>query len=323
MKIAIIELKASMKGLFDGLGNRIYDDREVAAITDLILDEEFQISRSFRVLHPDHQLSDKQHQRVSEIAGQLALGIPVQQALGYEYFHGFRFQVSPDVLIPRPETAELVDWITEDVHADASTAHTPSTRIIDLGTGSGCIAIVLNKVINNSHVLALDLSTSAIGIAKNNAIALSAPDFTLLQGDILQLCNPDYFNKVINTYQQVINNQQTSLSETKTCNVNNRFDVIVSNPPYICDKERSDMSPVVLEHEPHTALFVPDADPLLFYRAIGEFALLHLTSKGALYFEINAAYGPETVELLRSQGFKTVILRQDFTGRDRMIKAML
>lgn len=301
MKIAIIELKASLRALTDVSGNRIYDDREVAAITDLVLDQEFRISRTFRIMNPDFQFSCQQRQRVSEIAHQLSLGVPVQQALGYEEFHGFRFQVSPDVLIPRPETAELVDWIAADAQSGA--------HILDLGTGSGCIAIVLNKLINNSHVWALDLSTAALAVAKNNATALSAPDLTLLQGDILQLCNTDYFNQVFNSYQQVFTSYQQS------------FDVIVSNPPYICDKEKSDMSPIVLDHEPHTALFVPDADPLLFYRAIGEFALRHLSPDGALYFEINAAYGPETVELLRSLGFKTVMLRQDFTGRDRMIKA--
>lgn len=313
MKIAIIELKGSLKTLLDACGNRIYDDREVAAITDLILDQEFQISRSFRIMNPDFQFSDQQRRRVSEIANQLTLGIPVQQALGYEEFHGFRFQVSADVLIPRPETAELVDWIIDDVQS-LTQDHTESTtgtpvNILDLGTGSGCIAIVLNKLINNSHVLALDLSTAALGIAKRNANSLSSPDLAFIQGDILQLSNPEYFNTILKSYQQVSNCYQPL------------FDVIVSNPPYICDKEKTDMSPIVLNYEPHTALFVPDSDPLLFYRAIGEFALQHLSPNGALYFEINAAYGPETVELLRSQGFKTVILRQDFTGRDRMIKA--
>lgn len=309
MKIAIIELKASLRSLVDACGNRIYDDREVAAITDLVLDQEFRISRTFRVMNPDFRLSDQQRSRVTEIARQLSFGIPVQQALGYEEFHGFRFQVSPDVLIPRPETAELVDWIVDDVQSYAVTDTKSAVNILDLGTGSGCIAIVLNRLINNSHVLAIDLSTSALAVAQNNATELSAPDLTLLQGDILQLSNHEYFNRVFKSYQQGNSTYQQS------------FDVIVSNPPYICDKEKSDMSPIVLDHEPHTALFVPDADPLLFYRAIGEFALQHLSPAGALYFEINAAYGPETVELLRSQGFKTVVLRQDFTGRDRMIKA--
>lgn len=299
MKIAIIELKGSLKGLCDSHKNRIYDDREVSAIVDLILDEEFDISRSERILHPDLALSAEQHQRIHDISIQLAAGTPVQQALGYEYFHGYRFQVSPDVLIPRPETAELVDWITTEVPS--------SPRILDLGTGSGCIAIVLNTLINNSKVWALDLSTSALQIARNNATTLSAPDITFLQGDILQLNHQEYFNRVFNSCQRVVN----------------LFDVIVSNPPYICDREKSDISPIVLDHEPHSALFVPDNDPLLFYRTIGEFAISHLSPDGALYFEINAAYGPETVELLLSQGFKTVVLRQDFTGRDRMIKASL
>lgn len=309
MKIAIIELKASLKAATDVLGNRIYDDREVTAITDLILDQEFQISRTFRIMNPDFQLSDEQHRRASDIARQLSLGIPVQQALGYEEFHGFRFRVSPDVLIPRPETAELVDWIIDDAQSHTHVLTESVTRILDLGTGSGCIAIVLNRLINNSKVYALDLSTAALAITRNNATDLSAPDLSFFQGDILQLRNPEYFNTVFNSYQQTSNSYQQ------------QFDVIVSNPPYICDKEQSDMSPIVLDHEPHSALFVPDSDPLLFYRAIGEFALQHLSPYGALYFEINAAYGPETVELLRSQGFKTVILRQDFTGRDRMVKA--
>lgn len=313
MKIAIIELKGSLKALKDSCGNRIYDDREVVAITDLVLDQEFHISRTFRIMNPDFQFSDQQRRRVSEIAHQLSLGVPVQQALGYEEFHGFRFQVSPDVLIPRPETAELVDWIVDDVqsrtHSLTDSASDTPVSILDLGTGSGCIAIVLNKLINNSHVLALDLSTSALSIAKSNANSLLSPDLTFIQGDILQLCNPEYFNTIFKSYQQYPDSYQPL------------FDVIVSNPPYICDKEKTDMSPIVLNYEPHTALFVPDSDPLLFYRAIGEFAIQHLSPDGALYFEINAAYGLETVELLRSQGFKTVILRQDFTGRDRMIKA--
>lgn len=297
MKIAIITLKESMKHLIDPKKDYVYDEREVAAIIDLLLDEVCGISRSFRILHPDHILPPDQRERLNNIAEQLSLGIPVQQALGYEYFHGFKFKVSPDVLIPRPETAELVDWIIAD--------STASPTILDLGTGSGCIAIVLNKLINNSHVLALDLSTSALAIAKSNATALSAPDLHLLQGDILQLNNPTAFNRLFNSYQQVIN----------------RFDIIVSNPPYICNHERSEMSPIVLDHEPHSALFVPDSDPLIFYRAIAEFALSHLTDDGALYFEINAAYGHQTVDLLESMGFKSVTLRSDFAGRDRMIKA--
>ena len=311
-----------------------YDAREIRAITDLLIEEVCGITRVDRLLHPTLQPTPSQRAEVQRLAHLLAQGIPVQQALGYEWFCGQKFRVSPHVLIPRPETAELVEWIVSDAARDAACHR--GLSILDLGTGSGCIAITLARLINNSQVLALDLSTAALDTARLNASEQGVDNVQFAQCDILKCVDNCYFNSVITrlstpctqdsatgcqqALSQGFQQQNTSCQQGRTV-VHTPFDIIVSNPPYICRKEAAEMSSLVTEHEPDMALFVPDHDPLLFYRAIARFAQQHLAPQGRLYFEINAAYGSETCQMLQGEGFRQVTLRQDVNGRDRMICA--
>ena len=284
MQNSINKLKQSLSPL--------YDSREMKAIIALLFEEVCGLSRLDMLMNPNIVLSEEKTEILSCYAEMLAEGVPVQQVLGYEYFLGRRFEVNPDVLIPRPETAELVDWIVSEAPI--------GVNVLDVGTGSGCIAISLAALINNSRVFAYDLSTKALKTAILNAERLNISNVTFVHKDILESQNERFEHP----------------------NVDN-FDIIVSNPPYIMHKEKSEMSANVLDYEPHLALFVPDSDPLLFYRAIGNYGLKNLRHGGRLYFEINAALGRETCQLLESLGYRDIILRKDLNGLDRMISATL
>ena len=284
MQNTINKLKQSLSPL--------YDSREMKAIIALLFEEVCGLSRLDMLMNPNIVLSEEKSEILSCYAEMLAEGVPVQQVLGYEYFLGRRFEVNPDVLIPRPETAELVDWIVSEAPI--------GVNVLDVGTGSGCIAISLAALINNSRVFAYDLSTKALKTAILNAERLNVSNVTFVHKDILESQNERFEHP----------------------NVDN-FDIIVSNPPYIMHKEKSEMSANVLDYEPHLALFVPDSDPLLFYRAIGNYGLKNLRHGGRLYFEINAALGRETCQLLESLGYRDIILRKDLNGLDRMISATL
>lgn len=284
MQNTINKLKQSLSPL--------YDSREMKAIIALLFEEVCGLSRLDMLMNPNIVLSEEKSEILSCYAEMLAEGVPVQQVLGYEYFLGRRFEVNPDVLIPRPETAELVDWIVSEAPI--------GVNVLDVGTGSGCIAISLAALINNSRVFAYDLSTKALNTAILNAERLNISNVTFVHKDILESQNERFEHP----------------------NVDN-FDIIVSNPPYIMHKEKSEMSANVLDYEPHLALFVPDSDPLLFYRAIGNYGLKNLRHGGRLYFEINAALGRETCQLLESLGYRDIILRKDLNGLDRMISATL
>lgn len=283
-----------------------YDEREIRNIIDLLLDELCGISRTDRILCPDRMLTANQSRQLLAISDQLRRGIPVQQAMGYAWFGGVRFSVNSDVLIPRPETEELVDWIV------STSLVAPSPRILDVGTGSGCIALSLARRIPSAQVVAVDVSEAALRVAIDNSYQQGVENVQFVQCDILT-DNEECFS------QQVINNAVNTCQQLST----SMFEIIVSNPPYICNHEASEMTPTVLDHEPSLALFVPDEDPLLFYRTIAQYAVRHLAHGGYLFFEINAAYGHETVALLQSLGFSDVQLRQDVSGRDRMICATL
>lgn len=284
---------------------RLYDDREVRSLIDLLLEEVCGISRMQRIMYPEMVLPEEQRLRLLEVTRLMQQGIPVQQALGYAWFCDRRFRVSPDVLIPRPETAELVDWIARDC-ASRESRNEP-VRICDIGTGSGCIAISLARLVNLSQVVAVDVSVAALSIAKENAFQQGVDNLQFVHFDILKGDDKDFEQKVIHHL-------------STTCLP---FDIIVSNPPYICRKEAAEMSEIVLDHEPDLALFVPDDDPLLFYRAIADFGQKYLKPGGQLYFEINVAYGPETCQMLKQKCYQQVELRQDINGRDRMVKAVL
>ncbi len=284
MQNSINKLRQSLSPLYDSL--------EVKAIIALLLEEVCGLSRVDILMNPNIILSEEKSEILSSYAAMLAEGVPVQQVLGYEYFLGRRFEVNPDVLIPRPETAELVDWIVREAQTGA--------KVLDVGTGSGCIAISLAALINKSRVFAYDVSIKALKTAILNAERLNISNVTFVHKDILESQNESFEHPDVDN-----------------------FDIIVSNPPYIMLKEKSEMSANVLDHEPHLALFVPDNDPLLFYRAIGYYGLKNLRHGGRLYFEINSALGRETCQLLESLEYKDIILRKDLNGLDRMISATL
>lgn len=283
-----------------------YPVGEVKAITRLLLEEVCHLSRTQQLAHPDLQLTDEQHARLREIADRMASGEPVQHVLGYEWFAGRRFEVTRDTLIPRPETAELVELILADHRDDITVTPDHGLRLLDVGTGSGCIAITLATALPQAEVTALDVSAAALAVAERNAQQLQVPGVRFVQADVLQLAA----------------NASTAAANDTASNLG-QFDLIVSNPPYIRQSEAAEMETHVLDFEPHTALFVPDADPLLFYRAIAQWGCTALRGGGRLYFEINAALGGETCQLLAELGYQHVALRQDSFGRDRMVSCTL
>lgn len=266
---------------------REYDAGEASAIAFLLLEEVAGMSRSQALMGDDSPQRDE----LLRMAERIAKGEPVQYVVGKAEFYGLTFHVEPGVLIPRPETEELVDAV-ELQNAQA-------VRVVDIGTGSGCIAISLSKKFPDAKVEGWDISNDALRIAKGNA-ELNESNVSFHKVDVLS----------------VSPSEALSLAEGR------RVDVIVSNPPYICDKEKSDMERNVLDHEPHLALFVPDEDPLLFYRKIAELGVEILSTGGRLYFEINRAYGRETVLLLEGLGYSNVQLVQDQFGNDRMVCAI-
>lgn len=222
---------------------------------------------------------------------------PIQYIIGQTEFYGLPFYVNENTLIPRPETEELVELILSNTTAKTHPEHVEGNNqfnILDIGTGTGCIAISLAKQLPNANVSAIDVSAKALEIASKNA-QLNQVDINFIENDILKICDSELD------------------SETK-------FDIIVSNPPYVRQLEKQQMQDNVLNHEPHLALFVEDENPLIFYRAITQFATKNLKPNGELYFEINEYLGKEMIALLEEFGFKNIQLKQDLFGKDRMIK---
>lgn len=234
----------------------------------------------------DREISDFVKGRIDSAVARIVGGEPVQYAVGRALFMGNSYIVTPAVLIPRPETAALVDMITD--HAGGRS----DLRILDIGTGTGCIAISLARALPFAEVDASDISAQALDVARENARNLKTK-VTFRQEDILKAAPP-----------------------AAPC-----YDIIVSNPPYIAESEKADMDARVLDYEPSTALFVPDDDPLRFYRAIAEYALKALVSDGNLYFEINSNYGPQIKEMLADKGFADIEISRDFRGNIRYASA--
>ena len=254
----------------------VYDANEIEAVTLLVVNEISGLSKGQIKAFPEKELTVEQVEKLDEILSRLKTGEPVQYILGYTEFYGLPFKVNPSVLIPRSETEELVEWVLNSVEGKYSKA-----SILDIGTGSGCIAISLKKNLTGALVSAIDISVDALETAKQNA-DLNGVDVSFIQADIL---NPSTYNS------------QTSIS------------IIISNPPYVTLYDKMQMHTNVTDFEPHSALFVPDEDPLIFYKAIADFALDHLTENGLLFLEINESLGMETVELLKKKGFKNIELR--------------
>ncbi|WP_455634730.1 N5-glutamine methyltransferase family protein [Parabacteroides sp.] len=303
----------------------MYPPGEAQALVRLIMERVCGLSTYQLLLGKGKELSDTEKFKIKEIVEGLRLYKPIQYLLGIADFYGMEFKVTPDVLIPRPETAELVERIITDYRGQ-------SPRILDIGTGSGCIAISLAKHLPGAEVAAVDISPEALAVAEENARKHDV-HVSLFQGDIL---SPDISKPGPPVWESYFHAERTSFShhgndvstprEQDSQAVISRpgiWDCIVSNPPYIMNKEKATMEANVLENEPHRALFVPDDDPLLFYRAIARFGQRHLTEGGHLYFEINALCGKETVAMLRQENYTEVELIQDLYGKDRIVKAKI
>lgn len=263
-----------------------YEEGEAKAMARMVYEVRYGLSLSDILLGKDTQLSANNQKEVEEIAHRLLLSEPIQYVLGIAEFCGRTFIVTPDVLIPRPETEELCRQIISKGWQQ---------KILDIGTGSGCIAITLAAEMPHSIVTAWDISEDALSIAEENAKRNNV-DVSFQLVDMLHL-------------------------PSDICRYTSAFDLIVSNPPYICYKERADMEKNVLDYEPPTALFVPDNDPLLFYKAIARFAGKTLTPDGMLAVEINRAYGQETCEVMKNAGFNDIQLFQDSYNNDRFVIA--
>ena len=264
-----------------------YDSMECESFFYLILEHNHNLKRIDLALNPDKELSMDEMIIWNEILEELKHEIPIQYILGQTSFYGLNFLVDSNVLIPRPETEELVDWILKNEKSKNLNLKT----ILDIGTGSGCIAISLAKNLSMSQIYALDISENALKIAQKNA---NSNDVS-----IEFIC------------QNIL----------ETNELPQKFDVIVSNPPYVRESEKYEINKNVLQNEPHIALFVEDNDELIFYRKIATLARNYLEPNGNLYFEINQYLGQETVNLLLNLGFINIELRKDIYGNDRMIKA--
>lgn len=271
----------------------LYGEGEARAITLLVAEDAFGMSRTDVYMGKDRDFSAEQCERLANLSARLAGGEPVQYVLGKASFCGRMFSVDKNVLIPRPETEELVAWAKDEAEAltMAADGQSPkSLRILDVGTGSGCIAVTLKLLFPRAEVWGMDISPDALTVARTNA--------RLLDADVNFFCH--------------------DMEQPLPANLP-VFDLIVSNPPYIMDKEQGEMRRNVLDYEPHTALFVPDNAPLRFYRALCKLSKKNLSPRGRMLLEINRALGKETVELLSANGFDNTELRNDAFGNPRMV----
>ena len=284
-------MKAIAKQINEALTG-YYSNGEVSALTRIIATELLGVSQMAYFLKDDVTLTAEQQTLLDNAIQRLKKQEPIQYILGYSDFCGLRFKVTPATLIPRPETSELVEWITSEATGKESILAIGNENILDIGTGSGCIAVSLAHRMPQAEVSAWDISDDALAVAAENSKANGcAVAFELV--DIL------------------VHQPGGEL-----------FDIIVSNPPYIKENEKESMHANVLDWEPHTALFVPDSDPLLFYRTIAKKGLTLLKPGGRLYFEINRAHGKETMDMLAALGYTHIELRKDFAENDRMIRAV-
>lgn len=270
----------------------LYNKQEAGSLAWLSICHVCKFNRSEYLNLKNTEIPTDQYESLLNILKALKTGKPFQYVIGETEFYGLTFKVNPSVLIPRPETEELVEWILSDLRK--SKISPDGIKIIDIGTGSGCIPISLKINLPDAKLYAVDVSTEALDVSRQNS-TLNNVAIHFIQDDIL---NP--------------------ISEELK---NEKFGVIVSNPPYVLDAEKPKMLPNVLDHEPHLALFVPDDDPLIFYKAIADFAIKNSDINVALYLEINENLGEETVTLLKHMGFKNIELRQDLSGKDRMIRS--
>ena len=270
----------------------IYNNREAGNIANIVMEHVTGNNKTDRIIHKTVALTNEQLLSIEIFTQQLLLHTPLQYVLNEAWFAGIKFFVNENVLIPRPETEELVEWIYTDVQQNSNAASN-KLKVLEIGAGSGCIPIALYKKMKESFITSLDVSEAALDVARKNALTNDA-EINFIQFDFLEE------------------------AQWKTLPV---FDLIVSNPPYIKTSESSMMHQNVLDFEPHLALFVPDNDALLFYRKIALFGKDHLQKNGSVYVEINEALGNDTADLFISNNY-TVELKKDLQGKDRMLKAI-
>ena len=279
-----------LKDIFHKELDEIYGKEEVNSFFFMLINEFYNVHRIELALQPETAITKEEQEPVFKALDDLKKQIPIQHILGKTEFFGIQLHVNNKVLIPRPETEELVHWILDTVEKR------DNLKILDIGTGSGCITISLAKNLQNAKVYALDVSPEALKIAIENA-KLNNVGVEFIEADIL---NPETWDL-----------------EFK----NLKFDVIVSNPPYVRQQEKQEINNNVLENEPHLALFVKDDDALQFYKAISRFSNNNLSEEGLLFFEINEYLGNEMIQLLEKDNFNNIELKKDMFGKNRMIKA--
>ena len=270
-----------------------YPKTEVDSFFFILMEEKLELQRIDTVLNPDFLIDAATVVGLKIILKRLQKEEPIQYILGKTEFYGLPFLVDKNTLIPRPETEELVEWILSEIHEIQGGNQKTPLAILDIGTGTGCIPITLAKNTVNTVITAIDISAAALRIAKKNAV-LNAVPVNFIRQDIL-----------------------------KTTQLPQKYDVIVSNPPYVRELEKVEISANVLANEPHLALFVPDKNPLLFYNKIADLAKQQLNESGILFFEINQYLGKETVKMLEEKGFQNIQLKKDLFGNDRMLLCRL
>ncbi len=279
---------AALKTNFTSNLSGLYPSEEIQSFFNILSEKQLNLSRIEIALNPDRGISEEDFEKFQQALFRLKNHEPIQYIIGETEFFWLLFKVNKYTLIPRPETEELVEYIISE--QKLITHNSQPITILDIGTGSGCIAISLAKNLSNAEVSALDISKGALKIAKKNA-ELNKVVIEFLQADIL-----------------------------KTETLPKQYDLIVSNPPYVRELEKKQMQQNVLKYEPDSALYVKDEDPLLFYRAISQLAKKHLKSNGKLFFEINEYLADELTALLKNEGFQNIEVKKDIFGKDRMIK---
>nr|WP_292960666.1 peptide chain release factor N(5)-glutamine methyltransferase [Muricauda sp. UBA7809] len=298
-------LLKEIKDIFHKELGGVYPKEEIDSFFYRCIEHYLKLERFVLAIQPGYTLTKDEEEPLFEALAQLKFEKPLQYILGTAHFMDLELQVNENVLIPRPETEELVQWILGDIRDEKSEVrnqksersdgnlHPSPFTILDIGTGSGCIAIALAKQFPEAKIYALDISKEALAVAKKNAIS-NGVEVTFIEADIL--------------------NGESKIGNELV------FDVIVSNPPYVRELEKNEIHKNVKDFEPETALFVPDEDPLLFYKAIINFSEKRLLGNGRLYFEINQYLGKETKALLKAFNFSEIELRKDIFGNDRMLK---
>ena len=275
----------------------VYDQREARAVARMLVEEKFSLSFADIICGGVEALPDADKQWIEAAVKRLEQGEPIQYVLGWAWFGGLKFNVRSGVLIPRPET----EWLVDNICAHPASSNDRPLRILDIGTGSGCIALSIKQRLPETYVEAWDISTEALSIAADNARSLGL-DVVWRQQDALNI-TPNVLSTTPNDNSVVPDSPL--------------WDVIVSNPPYICERERTDMARNVLEHEPSTALFVPDTDPLMFYRAITRYAVDSLNEGGRLLFECNTLYAGDTARMMADEGMTATQVYDDCFGKPR------